>query len=274
MRKSSFIVISVLAFLGCAERTDSDAVHGEPKANSNPSVVDRSLTTNEYLANGLPAIDRPWSSSDMMTTAVRLEAICKEGFGKLPKYESDRSGAVFARMTSDENFAFALDRSFPLDVRLPHIMRLLESGNRINKLYLQGFSNGEIADRSVIELLGWMLRVTAVAMPLINEFTASLNPDDPSHPVRMEGLERSKRGLATMVDGGLITLTERESYSRDNTLVLIRYMQGTFPTIFPNLPPLSRREFKQRIDAMRHEVRLVDLKEELDILYAKINTLP
>jgi hypothetical protein len=107
-------------------------------------------------------------------------------------------------------------------------------------------------------------------LDLVDEFLPTIKKDDPNYQIRMQGLDQMKRGLASVVAGGLQTLTERESY-RDSELVrLAGYMQETFPRIVPSLPPGTRTETLLRLERMQEDPALKNLQPELRGLHSKV----
>ena len=78
-----------------------------------------SYKPEEYIRLGMPAYDRDWSAKDMVNAAKVLASIEQRGNQYLPRYKSDRSGVVFARIISPDNFEFLLKHDIPLKVRMP-----------------------------------------------------------------------------------------------------------------------------------------------------------
>lgn len=102
-----------------AQRVTPPAQSSESKGGSpaDPKVAsDESLTSEEYLRLGLPAQDRDWSAEDMAKAEKILALLARKGYRKLPRYKSQRSGEVFARLTSPQNLDTLKDRTLPLNV--------------------------------------------------------------------------------------------------------------------------------------------------------------
>lgn len=114
------------------------------------------------------------------------------------------------------------------------------------------------------------MRATVVMLELVDEFLPTIKKDDPSYQVRMQGLERIKGGLATVVSGGLETLTERDSYRGSERVRLVGYMQETFPLIVPRLPPGARAETMIQLAKMQEDSALKDLQPGLGELRLKV----
>jgi hypothetical protein len=79
-----------------------------------------------------------------------------------------------------------------------------------------------------------------------------------------------KRGLASIVAGGLQTIKERESYRRSELVRLIGYMQETFPLIVPMLPPSVRVETLTRLEKLQTDPAMKDLQPDLRELHLKV----
>jgi len=175
---------------------------------------------------------------------------------------------VFARLTAAQNLEFYRNRSLPLEARFPQAITYFESTNQVLKLYLAAYFKKATGGAELVELLGAELRGAVVMLDLVDEFLPTVRKDDPSYEVRMAGLEKVKQGLATMVAGGLQTLTERDSYRTAERVRLIDYMNETLPAILPRLPAGARVETLVRLESMAKDDGLKDLQPALGELSA------
>lgn len=237
----------------------------DPKAPN-----DDSLPAEEYLRLGLPALGREWSGDDMIKAEIIIVSVAQKGYRHLPRYKSERSGEVFARMTSPQNLDLFKNRKLPLDARFPQALNYYQASNQILKFYLAGFLMKEVGDCELVELMGSHFRSTMVALELVDEFVPTIKKDDPKYRVRMQGLDQMKRGLASIVAGGLQTLKEGESYRGSELVRLVGYMRETFPLIVPRLPPGERAETLLRLEQMQDDRALKGLQPGLGELRAKV----
>jgi hypothetical protein len=261
-------LVMVLGFAGALIGMAQEAKLGsfpDPKSSN-----DESLTLDEYIRLGLPAYDRLWSGDDMVKAEKVLTLVSQKGYRQLPRYKSERSGKAFDRLTSAQNLDFFKDRTFPLNARFPLLINYFQSSNQVFKLYLAGFLKNDVSDSEMVELLGAQLRSALVLLEIVDEFLPTIKKDDPKYQVRMQGLDQMKRGLASVVAGGLKTLTERESYRASELVRLVGYMQETFPQIVLRLPDGSRTETLFRLDKLQDDPALKDIQPGLRELRSKV----
>lgn len=206
----------------------------------------------------------------MAQAAKIFASLAQKGYRQLPVYKSERSGEMFARLTSPNNFDLFKDRTFPLDSRLPQALNYLQASNQVLKLYLAGFLKKDVRDSELVELTGSQFRLTAIMVELVDEFLPTISKDDPNYRVRMDGLDLMKRGLANVVSGGLQTLTERHSFRGSELARLLGYMRETFPVIVPRLPPGVRTETLLRLEKMQNDPALKDLQPGLGELLSEV----
>lgn len=281
-RQGSLLSFTALALLtlvssGCSNSaTPSTSPAGLPNGSNGGALADpktssdESLTAEQYLGLGLPAQDREWSGDDMVKAAQILASVAQKGYWQLPRYKSNRSGEVFARLTSPQNLDLFKNRTLPLDARFPQALNHFQANNQVLKLYLAGFLKKEVRDSELVELMGSQFRSTVVMLELVDEFLPTIKKDDPKYQVRMQGLDQMKRGLASVIAGGLQTLTERNSYQGSELVRLVGYMQETFPLIVPRLPPGARTETMLRLEKMQDDPALKDLQPGLGELRSKV----
>ena len=162
------------------------------------------------------------------------------------------------------------DRTFPLQVRMPALMDYTVATNRIVKMYLGPFGSNAVGDDEMVELMGKLLRVSAAVMALVNEFTPTLDKNDPKYAVRLQGLAEMKAGLATVLLGALMTVDEPQYYRKETRRRLLGYMKATFPLILPGLTEESRKEILLRLKNISTKPELAELREQLEELQASI----
>jgi hypothetical protein len=232
---------------------------------------DGSLAAEEYVKLGVPAFDRPWTGDDFAQAVKALTALAAKDAGQLPRHNSPRSGSVFARLISPDNLAACRDRSQPIKTRMGLANDYFPSFNAMMKLYLAAFVKGKVGDIDMIEVMGTSLRGSALVMELVDEFSLTLDKTDPKYKVRMDGLVLMKSGLATMIGGCLIMLTERDSYRTVSLRRLIELMRELLPAMIPHLTPDARDDVRYRLDALIKDPRMADLTPSLKQLLAAVD---
>lgn len=232
------------------------------------SPDDVSLPAEEYLRLGVPAWDRDWSAEDMTRAADILAPEAPKIPPPLPRFESKRSGEVFARLVSPS--AFALDPgSVPVGTRLTGELEFSKSANRLLFRYAAAFEKKEVGGAELVEFQANHFRTMATLSDIVDELLPTIDKNDPSYATRMQGLDQMRRGLAGVVSGGLMSLTERQNYRVEERIKLIEYFHETLPPILPRLTPASRTEMLMRLDRMDDDPDFADLQPALGILRKK-----
>ena len=274
------LAVFLVLFVGCGDSPTpspnpslSDSVATNSKLSNTPQAVlrpppDKSLSLDDYIQAGMPAHDRSWFGADMTRAAHILGAIAQKDAGQLPRYQSQRSGEAFERLTADDNLDLYRNRSLPMEQRMPDALNYGQSFNQITKLYLVAFNRHAVGDSELVELIGAHLRLTVVMIQLVDEFLPTLDKDDPTYPVRMAGLKGAKNGTAIIVAGSLQMLTESRAIRTSELKRLVGYMQDTFPVILRGLPSGSRSETLLRLKSFLDDPKMQHLKPELTALSA------
>jgi hypothetical protein len=270
-----FLTVFLIPLWGCGAASNKTSPQESelgvnkrgPILSSLPSPVDKSFTSIEYIQKGMPAYDRDWSGEDMVSASNVLTSIANEDLRQLPRYRSERSGEVFARIISPENLSIFQNGTLPLRTRLSLVSRHIAGLNQISKLYLKGLIERATDGREGVELLGAVLRTAAVMGPILDEFLPTLDRNDPSYKTRMAGLEKMKKGMAEIVAGGLQTLTDRETYRTEDLIRAASLMKETFPRILAKVTPGSRLETLVRLENLAKDPDLKDLEPAIRELF-------
>ncbi len=248
-------------------------VQEEPLAESKPRV-DESLTTEEYLRRGLPPLDRDWTPDDWLKAAKVLLAVRLKGAEQLPRYKSERSGAVFAHLTS----MAVIDRirqkgGSPAD-QFPLVLNVFQARAQIFKLYLAALEFSNEFDSEVVEMMAMQYRTLAVLFDLTEAYLATFKKDDPSYAVRAEGIDKMKRAAATLLGVGLAMLTQRQSFRLSERRRFVRAMEETFPRILPHLEAPVAADIVTQVDRLIADPSLKELQPDLQELARTIKPSP
>lgn len=261
---------------GCGSKPAPVAKSPEANASKTTGTVpainqgDGSLTPEEYVRYGMPAVDREWSGDDLTRAEGVLSGLSKRGYQILPKYQSERSGEVFARMTSVKNLELLRNKSQPVDTRFTQAVEYYDASSRLLKLYLTAYVKKGVKENDLFELIGARLRLAVVILDLGDEFVASLKQDDPNYQSRLQGLEGMKQGLASVVSGSIQTLKARGKTPVEDIAKLVGSMQETFPRIVPQLPLDARVETLVEVTRLRDDPEMQDLKSKLQELHSTV----
>lgn len=253
-------VLAAAALLGsggCDRRSPAPAPITVP--------ADVSMTAAEYLDLGIPAADREWTGDEWTRAAKGLaEAAAK---GKLPRFESPKSGALFARMTSLENLGLAESTSLPVAMRLQNASATLQSMNAALKLYVNAANERKVGGRELAELMAFQLAAIDTMLDLMEAYFSTVPKDDPAYEVKAKGIAQTRGGAATVVGGAITSVNEQSVYLPADRLVFIKALQRSLPGIFPHLTEDTRREIVLRLKALSEDSGLGGLQPEARSLY-------
>lgn len=248
-------------------------ISAKPVAQPIGPASDNSLSLHEYLDAGVPSPDREWQSQDLMTFLRSLRNLDREIASVLPRHNSEQSGLLFARLTSDENLNFHRNKSLPLQTRFVDALQYGEAFNQLFKHYMNAFSNKTVSDRDVVEMMGMTMQIQVVMSELVDEFVPTLNKRDPTYFTRMEGIDGMKKSWAAVYAGSLRTLTEHHVYRMSELKRFSRYVERTMPGIYPQLTDLSQREILLKLQKFETDAKMSELRPEISRLIETAESL-
>ncbi len=264
-RRGLWLIVILACLWGCEPHHQSPSARKGPAQASAPlTPPDRSLRPGEYIKLGLPPYDRPWSGKDTAEAADVLANLAATDAGQLPRYQSERSGEVFARLAAiDQNLAMSRDKSMPVLLRVQNAGLNLRAANHILKLYSEGFARGKTGGADVTEIMGGQLPGLVIMATLVDEAIPTLDKADPGYEAYLAGLEKSKQDLAMSVVDCLQTLSEKDRYQTSDRLRLLHHMEETLPLLIPRFSAPSRQEVVLRLDTVLNDPRLEDIRPGL-----------
>jgi hypothetical protein len=253
------------------QASQSDTQPAEPIGYDEPNYPpDESLDTEAYLQAGLPEIDSPWSPKDYNQAALALEKIAAENPLHLPRYRSEQSGAVFARMVDLDNLDPLRESASPVTRRFALFLVYLKGTNQVYQLYISQSNPAHFFGEELVELYRLMLSTAAIGAKLSDEYIQTLPIDDPQSEQRRKGLSRMRHGYAQLVRDGLASTSQTDRFTRASRLRLIGYLHEILPPLMPHLAPVDAQEIVQSLELTRDTSREPAVKEALTTLYKDI----
>lgn len=190
----------------------------------------------------------------------------------LPRRGSQRSGEVFARMTSTAGLDTVNDRSYPLAVRVQSVIASLSGLAGILKIYMAAHiaSNGGLG-AEVLDLECLLLGANRVFMGLVREKPVP-EPGSAARVNYEEGLQTLRGGFAEMVQGAL--QSAGEPYSEADRTRFATCLAEELPLAIPHLTPQGQAEARQSAKRALDGEKSSNVRRELLRLDAALSSLP
>lgn len=235
-----------------------------------PEPEDLSLSVDEYQKLGIPSIRRPWNSLDMTKAAKVLAEIAVDDPARLPRYNSPKSGKVFARMTSDDNLEQLRTSKIPAALRLPSGLQFMQASSSFGKSYATGLLKRKTGGDEAAELVGLNLRIAVAMSGLAEEIVMSLDKKDPSFTKRIGGMKEVQSGLSTILQSAILQASETKALNSGATRRLLAILDETLPTLIRAVPPAVRKETLAKLREMSEKPEFEKHKKLLDPILDKI----
>lgn len=198
----------------------------------------------DYQAIGFPKADRLWAPADYQTALRAMKGLSIDQY---PSNSNPASSPVIHSLTNLDNLAPFLDRTVPLDQRLLPCVDLIDAANAITAMYAGAQRrNPRIAD-DYLQMQGFVLHGVVAELSLLDEFVPTLDPQDPSYAIRMEGLEKMRAGMTQILTGALLVMGDRNRFSSNARAQFAVSLSSTFPTIAAQLPARTKTRFEDTI---------------------------
>lgn len=208
---------------------------------------DKSLTTEEYVALGMPDPDKTWSGEDGLRAVKLLAALAKDHPEQLPRYQSNKSGAMYARLTSPDNLAACRDPEMDLADRTQICVKWHAAHVQLFDIYYAAFEKGQVRDSEMVDIDGALMRNVVLTVDFWEEMAPTLDPNEEDYIVGMKHYETAQYATKGMMEGGLQALTEQHLYRKGELLRLIAHMDETFPAMIVRVPKSLRAEVMQKL---------------------------
>jgi hypothetical protein len=216
-------------------------------AASPVAAADNSLTTAQYIAAGMPAIDKPWTLDQYDAVTAALQSVAKDDPTHLPRFMSPKSGDVFDRMISQENLKSFYDKSIPVADRLQAFGGLTKF-LAIVTMYSDASKPNAALDIELLKLGGFILRAELAACLASDEFVAA-HPEAKNDPKTADGLNQVKAGSAQSAGGVVDIIVAHTEVRMIASVAFMPEFKEVMKALLPELQPDAQDAFRKRIIA-------------------------
>lgn len=256
------LVMVLLMLLACSCQGSENN-----KAKPTPPPPDRSDTPQEAIGKGAPAVERPWLPPDYVAFDTYLSKLSKDAY---PRIGSAKSKTLFAKLVDSAEQPILLRKDVPLNDRMGFALQLMGAGSDALKTYIAAHNAGTGYSTELVYLQGSLLTIARQALLLFDEFIPTLDPEDATYQTRMQGLRQVKDGMATIVNGAMLSMRETTVYSGAERLILAKYLASEAPAILAHLDKDVRRKIEVKLKELQAEETDKAVRGTLSVLLGKL----
>lgn len=258
---AALAAVAALALTGLAGEKTTE----KPEA---PIKSDGSLTLKEYAKLGMPSPGKAWAGRDYIRACRALVDLAKRRPDLLPRWRSDKSGKLFARMVSVENLKPAENAKAALNPRLQLAGTCMVAFGSTLITYGKANTETGLYGDEIIEMIGFGLRVAALTMELLGELPRDALRGGAAAARNEKVVKQTIEGLSEVVDGAIAACGDGRTYTLDARLRLAGYLKEALPRLLPRLPEEKREGIRARVDGLLKEVKDPKLRAMAEALRA------
>lgn len=212
-----------------------------------------------YLQAGCAATDREWRAQEHAALIALIDA------KKVPlPLLSDVDGAkVLRRICSVDNLAFGRNKSLPFGPRMENFLGLMPAVNSLSKKMMAEALAGKQVGAELSMLMCQTLHIAALGIELMDEFLPTLKNDE-TYEVRMQGAQKMKSGMATVLAGAYTSVAEDTLFSPSERSTMIEAMAETADRFASVLSADQKTEMQLKFTRLREKFTKDSDRESID----------
>jgi hypothetical protein len=226
---------------------------------------DQSQNVFELIARGVPATDRTWTTDDAERFAASVQTMAAEAPRTLPRFDSEASGRVMARLVSEANYVSLRDRTLPASARMTRAVQFTVAVALMTQAYITASNAGFGSfDREIVELLALNLRLHTVTWEVFDELYGAMTEEQ--RTALAPTLDRMRGGTSAITSHLLLCFTDEATYRVPELRRLAQLVAPTMPQLVGRLSEEGQAELRARASE-------VVAKVGDDVLRADVQTL-
>jgi hypothetical protein len=262
-------------FIAAAFLLIATAAYSQPAGSDESLTIetDESLTVEQYLGLGVPPPDRAWQAEDYKKAGRVFSKLSRE---QLPRFESPRSGEIFARIVSLDNF----DRPEGItqldleghDVMSSQMMRLANTAMDVSLLalqYIDPMVGLQPYSAEIARLTLYSLQLTRATRELVEWFPKPDREDREAVEERIEQQTRLGKTLYTMAFGIVGSLQGDDYLDPDDQIYLADGLRFEGRQVFKFLNKSQKKDLRALIQKVLAEHSNTDVRTALKSLLAE-----
>jgi len=222
---------------------------------------DWSHSPDEAIEFGAPSIEKDWSPQDYTTFDAYLGEIAQNAY---PRLSSDRSKDIFTKVYTSVNQSVLTGESLDINQRMALALSLQQNFIAVVGKYLNAHNKGNDYSMELAHLLGGMLVCSDKTIVLAKEIIPTIDPERADYAVRMQGVEQMKSGLATQLDGTIVSLQETQTYSDEERVILAEYLVNVSPNFISFLNQSVQRELEIKFEKLKEKETHKEVENLID----------
>jgi hypothetical protein len=195
-----------------------------------------------------------------------LKKIAANDPTQLPRFESAKSGEVFAHMISQKNLDAFTNKATPVDNRF-EMAEHVDGYVGMFNLYAAELKPEHTFDIESLELGGLILRVEVAAVTVTPEFLDA-HAERKNLKSVQDGLKEMRGGYAQSAGGVAELLVAHDSVRPSQAVRFIGELKGYLPSLVAALEPDAQKKLKAQIKTAGDAEQDKDLKHALGDLLA------
>jgi hypothetical protein len=229
-----------------------------------------SLDTRAWMDRGMPAPDRPWTAKDYAAASATLRSLPASAYPRA----GDTTSNLFARFVATENLDLVRNTKLPLDTRMQEVLDMMATSRQLSGLYMTAVAQGAPLRKETLALMALHVDEATSMLDVLEAFMKTLDPKDPKHATRIQGLVKVEDGMAEMAMGSIIVLTERSAYETADLVEFARTITPTLPKTVSRLAPANRTEALSKLEDARHGASDPELAAAIGALAKAVEAEP
>ncbi len=256
------LLLLAAAVCGCGPKP-IPSVASTPTSVGLKAPEDRSLSVEEYAQLGLPGVDHTWTTDERTKAVQVLTDLAKKNPAQLPRYNSNRSGAVFARLLAREVVEQLRDARLPPPTRSAMAISYFDFLEGIHKAYLAAFQDRLIGGSEKVEFVIHFSHLWAYEVETFQLLMREVSTDHPKFGELKVGMTQLKLRLATDLHPAYEGIADTKMVAVEDRSRLVDAGQKTLPVIVSYLMPENQKEVLRKLDDMNGDPKLSDLQPAL-----------
>jgi len=288
--------VSLLVLAGCSstpvEKAPSKTAAISPPV---PQVSDESWPTGAYVQIGMPDPGHRWTAKDFGNCRDILYRLDRTNRTALPRSESLKSGAVFARLINPTNTLLLGEQLLPSQERGREFITILNRYSAFRDIY-RFDTRGPVLLREMMEINHAFLRMLGSAvewdgkpLPLapgekraiifrLSESLRTYSESLLNLPPSQSAVPRGERfiivGAYTAVTLGFLPwLADGTELGEADRLKAVRYLRADLPVLWRHVSIANQREFLGNLDEVLRRTRHEEIRRNLDAFRQELTSI-
>ncbi len=234
---------------------------------SNLILVFSCFTISFGQTNNSLSTEKKWTIADYQKFNSLLATLAIDAY---PTLKNKNTNALFQKLITTDYKEMLRDENISVNKKMAYIAGYQQAIGKTYNSYFLASTKDNTYGIEISHLTGCMLNLSYEMIPVANAFLKTLDPNDKTYQIRLNGIEQLKFGMKQQLQGSFIMIKSKNDSTDEERIIIATYFSNVGAKLISFLDASDSKKIKSEIKEYILHERNVKIKTLLREVLQKL----